>query len=609
LLITEQTAVTPSKKLRPWWIGGAALALLVLGYLAAYVVVGGGIARGTTVLGVPIGGRSAAEARAVLESELADEVSAALPVRAGDTRDSVSPDDSGLTVDMRATVEDAKARSWNPVRLVDALFGGTEVAPVVKVDETALRGAVEELAARVDEPPTNGTLAYAKDGSLVRGEPAPGHGIVQPEALAAIEAAYLSPRHLRAARGGDPRPLPLPMEPTEPAIGDAELDRVTREVAEPAVAEPVQVTAEGTTATIDPREVARALSFVAEGERLVPQLDGERLHAAIDEELAAVEQPGRDASFDVSSGEPRVVPGEKGRAVLPETLADAVLPVLTASGSARAVTVPLEISDPQVSTAEARDLGVRELVSEFTTYYPSDFAPRLQNIHRAADLLDETLVLPGETFSFNDTVGERTAANGFAPGFIISGGKIAVDYGGGVSQLVTTTFNAGFFAGLEIVEHHPHSFYISRYPEGREATVAWGAKDLRLKNAFDTAVFITTSYTNSSVTVRVWGTKVYRIEATKGPRYDFVPYRVFNDPRPAGTSQGSCVATDGISGFKVVVERLFYQRGELVRTEEFRTTYNPEHEVNCGYRPAPQDDPPAEPDDPDTPSDEPSAEG
>ena len=89
------------------------------------------------------------------------------------------------------------------------------------------------------------------------------------------------------------------------------------------------------------------------------------------------------------------------------------------------------------------------------------------------------MLKPGETFSLNDTVGERTEANGFTKGFIISDGIFKEDLGGGVSQMATTTFNAMFFAGLEDVEHKPHSFYIDRYPVGREATVAWGAVDLR----------------------------------------------------------------------------------------------------------------------------------
>ena len=86
------------------------------------------------------------------------------------------------------------------------------------------------------------------------------------------------------------------------------------------------------------------------------------------------------------------------------------------------------------------------------------------------------MLKPGDTFSLNDIVGERTAANGFTKGFIISDGVFTEDFGGGVSQVATTTFNAAFFAGLEDVEHKPHSFYIDRYPVGREATVAWGPR-------------------------------------------------------------------------------------------------------------------------------------
>ena len=288
-----------------------------------------------------------------------------------------------------------------------------------------------------------------------------------------------------------------------------------------------------------------------------------------------------DATFRVRSGRPAVVPARPGREVLPATLSAAVLPVLTQSGAARTATVPLEPSEPALTTEAAQALGVVERVSSFTTYYPSDFPPRLQNIHRAADLMDRTLVLPGKVFSLNRTVGERTEARGFAAGFIINNGKLEVDFGGGVSQLTTTVFNAAYFAGLEIVEHHPHSFYISRYPEGREATVAWGFKDLRFRNDSPHGVFVTTSYTDSSVTVNVYGTKRYRIESVKGARYAVKPFQVVDDPRPEGTDQGSCVATEGVPGFKVVVNRLFFQGGTQVRSEEFRTAYAPENEVRC----------------------------
>ena len=93
------------------------------------------------------------------------------------------------------------------------------------------------------------------------------------------------------------------------------------------------------------------------------------------------------------------------------------------------------------------------------------------------------LLKPGETFSLNDTVGERTAANGFTKGFIISDGVFKEDFGGGVSQVATTTFNAAFFAGLEDVEHKPHSFYIDRYPVGPRGHRRLGRRvDLKFKN-------------------------------------------------------------------------------------------------------------------------------
>jgi vancomycin resistance protein YoaR len=554
-----------------------ATGLVVALYALAWVAAGPGVARGTTVLGVPVGGMSAAEAARTLDRELTDEAKAKLRVRAGTREAGVAPRRAGLALDVQATVESAPSRSWNPLELVDAVLGGDEVEAVATVDRAALGAAVGRLAQRLDRPAVDGQVRLTKQAEVRRVEAQDGIRVRRSAAERALVAAYLSQAH---AAG---RPVRIPAAVDRPAVGQAEVDRVAIELAEPAVSAPVAVTVESTTVQLSPVAIARSLTFVPDGEgALQPRLDGGRLHAAIAGDLASVEEPAQDATFDVSSGRPRVVPSAQGREVLPETLAAAVLPVLRETGAGRAVSVPLEVSDPEVDTALAESLGVRELVAEYTTYYPSDFPPRLTNIHRAADLMDATLVLPGDVFSLNRTVGERTAERGFAAGFIINNGRLEVDYGGGVSQLATTTFNAAFFAGLEIVEHHPHSFYISRYPEGRESTVAWGYKDVRVRNDSEHGVFITTGYTDSSVTVRVWGTKRYRIEATKGPRYDVKPFTVEYDPRPEGTDQGDCVSTEGVPGFRVVVTRQFYENGQQVRSEEFRTKYDPENEVRCG---------------------------
>ena len=558
-------------------IGLGLAGLLGVVWVGLYVAAGPGIASGTTVLGVPIGDRSRAEAATVLRRELRDEARTPIPVRVGDRKATVRPVVAGLSLDVAATVTAARARSWNPLHLLATVSGGDEVAPVPAVDRAALSAAVGRLAGSVDRPTVEGSIRLGAAGKVKPVLPVAGLRLRQDRAADVLVEAYLGDY-----LGGNSR-VTLPAQRVPPQVSPAELTRAVDEVATPATAGDVVVTVAGARAVLTPRDLAAALSFEGDGSGgLRPVLDGESLHAALADQLADVEKPAKDATFRIRRRVPVVVPAEQGLEVRPETLATAVLPVLATTGAARAVDVPLEPSEPEVTTSAARELGVVERVATYTTYYPSDFAPRLQNIHRAADLMDRTLLLPGEVFSLNRVVGERTEQRGFAAGFIINNGRLEVDFGGGVSQLATTTFNAAYFAGLEIVEHNPHSFYISRYPEGRESTIAWGYKDLRFRNDSPHGVFVTTSYTSSSVTVSIYGTKQYRIESVKGPRFDIKPFRVVDDPRPAGTTPGSCVATSGVSGFKVVVTRLFYRNGEQVRSEDFRTTYAPENEVRCG---------------------------
>jgi vancomycin resistance protein YoaR len=106
-----------------------------------------------------------------------------------------------------------------------------------------------------------------------------------------------------------------------------------------------------------------------------------------------------------------------------------------------------------------------ELVSRFTTYYPPG-QPRVLNIRRAAQILDRTVVRAGRRFSMNEALGKRTRARGFVSAPSIAGPIHVDSVGGGVSQVATTLYNAAFFAGLRIIAHTPHSFYISRYPKG-----------------------------------------------------------------------------------------------------------------------------------------------
>jgi vancomycin resistance protein YoaR len=541
-------------------------------WLVAYLAAGDDIPRGTTVLGVSIGGMSTQQAKTTLDRKLADEAAADLSVRIGDETVRVDPAEAGLSLDSAATVEEAGKRSWNPFLLFAGLLGAGDLEPSVAVDRAKLRAAVREMAADIDGKPVEGGVRFDRD-QVVRVEPHQGRTINQADAAAKISAAYLT----------EDQPVHLAPKVVEPHVGAAEVNRAVREFAEPAVSGPVQLVVDGHPIDIAPAVVGSALRMQpGTDNRLEPVLDGEKLRASLQRDLRPLEKPARDATFRIVRGTPRVVPARHGRTVDPDGLSRAVLPALTMAGAARTASLSLQGDEPALTTAEAEALGVRELVSEFTTYYPSDFPPRLTNIHRAADLMDNTLLLPGKTFSLNKEVGERTGARGFAQGYIINNGKLEVDFGGGVSQLATTAFNAGFFAGLQDVEHHPHSFYISRYPEGREATVAWGVKDMRFRNDTDKGIFITTSYTSGSVTVRIWGTKIYTVGTSRSGRYNIRPFKTLYDERSVGTSAGDCVSQDGVIGFTVDVTRTLSRGGKRVRSENLHTVYQPEDRIICG---------------------------
>ena len=260
------------------------------------------------------------------------------------------------------------------------------------------------------------------------------------------------------------------------------------------------------------------------------------------------------------------------RATTPAKVQAAVLPALTSPG--RVATIAPVQTQPKVTTAMAKAWGVTEVVSSFSSAFPVN-PPRTTNITIAARTLDGTLVKPGETFSLNAVLGQRTGAKGYQKAPVINGGRLETDYGGGVSQVSTTVFNAAFFAGVRIEQHTPHSFYISRYPEGREATISWPDVDNRWTNDTGKAILIHSHVSGNEVTVTFYGTRVWDVEAVKGPRRNVVQPRTITDDSPG------CVAQSPTVGFDVTVSRIFRKDGRQVRTSQFSTHYIPEDDVRC----------------------------
>ena len=150
----------------------------------------------------------------------------------------------------------------------------------------------------------------------------------------------------------------------------------------------------------------------------------------------------------------------------------------------------MTVSQPKFTTEKAKATLPKGLISTFTTYFPANGGGRVTNIRLAARTLNGTYVPPGGTFSLNGVLGQRTPEKGYEKGGVINNGRLSENYGGGISQVSTTLFNAAFFAGMRFIEYMPHGFYISRYPEGREATVSWPDLDKSWVNTTDGGVHI-----------------------------------------------------------------------------------------------------------------------
>ena len=552
-------------------LAGGAIAALAVVYLGAVVGTGDSVPAGTTVAGVAIGGQSVAEAEATLERELGPRSRAAVVVTTNGARHQLAPAKAGLAFDPAATAASAAGREWNPLALLGRFVGDHEVAPVIVVDEPALTASLEALAKDVDVAPVAADVVVkGVTPSVV--PPVDGSSLQVPEAATAVTDSYVRTRLA----------VELPMATVTPAVSLQEAERVRDEVAVKALSAPIEVKAATASASLSPADIGRALRFEVKDASLVPALDGKSLRNDLGDAFAKIEKPGRDATFRIVDDKPRVVPSVTGFGVAPTALAAAVGGVLTADGDARVATVTLGRIDPKLTTEQARALGVKQKVSEYVQEFPYA-AYRVQNIGTAAKYIDGTLLLPGQTFSMNDTIKERTAENGYTKGFVIGeGGIFKLDEGGGVSTATTTMFNAAWFAGLELTEHRAHSIWIpDRYKPGREATVAWGSFDMRFTNNTPYGIFITTEMTDESMTATMWSTKVYDEVGSS--------FGEFRNEVPHGTvysTDAECHAQNGVDGFTITVKRTLTKDGKVLPAEEYTTTYSPSPTVVCGPDPS-----------------------
>ncbi|MEO8106566.1 MAG: VanW family protein [Actinomycetes bacterium] len=558
---------------------GGLVVVLLLAYVAAFTWVGGGIPRGTTVAGVAIGGLSDTEAVQTLDDELSDRAVAMTVDVQGSVRE-YPAERLGIAFDPLATVAAIPRREAAPQALAMQV-AGQDIEPDVQVDEAQLDRAVRSMARRVDDPVRQPRIEY--DGlSVVVIEPRSGNELDRDLAASTIVDEYLT---------GD-GPVTLVVAPVVPEVSVDEVALFAATEAEEAIARPVTLSMGRTNVRVSPLHIAAALSYRGQGGAMQPEIDVPVLRELLAAPLDDVGSPAVDATFSLASGSPKVVKSRTGRGVDDDALRVGMIEAL--ASPTRTAQLGLEKSEPELTTAEARRLGIREVISTFTQEFPYA-AYRVTNIGVAANAINGTVLEPGETFSLNGVVGERTPENGFVEGFVIQNGRLVEDYGGAVSTITTAMWHTAFFAGMTRLEQRAHSYWISRYTAGLEATVSWGSLDLKYRNDTPYGVLITSSVTDTSVTTTMWSTKYWDIDAVFGPR---------ENPRTPGTiydTTDACVPQVGVDGFDITVVRVWKRSGEVERREPLRTSYNAASTVICAPDPAEQNDPKK----PDKPNDKP----
>lgn len=250
--------------------------------------------------------------------------------------------------------------------------------------------------------------------------------------------------------------------------------------------------------------------------------------------------------------------------------------------------IPLKTLYPNVTTNQIGNEAFPNQLSKFSTSFSSSGSSRSTNISLAAQKLDGVVIMPGETFSYNQTVGQRTKAAGFKEATAYSNGQVVQEVGGGICQVSSTLYNAVLYANLEIVERSNHGFKPSYVKPGLDATVSWGGPDFKFKNNRNYPVRIKTDTSGKVLRIYIYGLKTDNdYTVTLDAQYvSNVPYKTVYQKDSSLSSGESRVIQSGSNGCKTATYKYLYDaNGTLVSSECIsRDTYNPHNKiVAVGY--------------------------
>ena len=557
------------------------LGLLVLIWGGAAIATTQHIFAGSTVSGIDVGDMSPAEARQAVDDQVGAALTYPVILTVNDSTDTLVPADSGVAVDADASVDRLVGPTLNPVTLIKRL-SGSDVDAVTTVDTEALTAALNE---RLDTLATGTADAVVTlDGTTPVVTPgATGTGLDVDASVKSLSADWPLGQEAIALASGT----------AKPAITDEDAQTFVDSVLTPLLADDLTITAVGTSAektatgkqlVLSPEQIASLTTISTADGELSAVLDSQRLHDDLIAAMGPIETQAVNAGWTIdgsatgaAGAKPQYVAPSSGEGIDMAALTQQLIDTgTTKSASAdRTVAIPMTTTEPDTTTPEA-DWGITEVTGEFATPFNSE-PGRDQNLIRGAEQMNGQVVMSGQTFSVEEALGPVDYEHGFTDAGVISNGQHVDALGGGLSQIGTTMFNVGFEAGMDDVEHHPHSYYFDRYPAGREATLWTGQKDVKFTNSTPYAALIQAWVADGQVHTRIWSTHYYDVSITSSERYNYRPVQTLT--RPAGSGCQSYYG--GNPGFDITVTRTRTASDKTVPDDVLTTTYDADNNIEC----------------------------
>lgn len=244
--------------------------------------------------------------------------------------------------------------------------------------------------------------------------------------------------------------------------------------------------------------------------------------------------------------------------------------------------IPLKVVYPKVTTNDLGSEAFPDLLATYSTTFSTKNTNRSTNIRLATQKINGVVLMPGETFSYNQVVGKRTTANGFKVAAVYSNGEVSEGVGGGICQVSSTLYNAVLFSNLEVTERRNHTFHTGYVPAGQDATVSWGAPDFKFKNNRNYPIRIVATVSGGKITTKIYGLKQaddYTVKISSSI-VGSIPYKTTYKTDSSLGAGNTKVIQKGSNGLKSVTYKILYQNGKEVSREVIsRDTYQPHNQI------------------------------